>query len=142
LKKVYQKYQKEELTLPKNHGEKMKPTGPTNPLTRKLIANLEKKEDEKKGAIWAAVAERLSKATRRKVEVNLSKLERICNEGDTVVIPGKLLASGILTKAVKVAAASASSAAVKKLAGAGGSFTSIEELAEKNPSGKGVRIIS
>ncbi len=119
----------------------MKPTGPTNPITRKLIVALEKQSKKEKVAIWADVAERLEKSTRIIPCVNISKLEKYCEKGDTVIIPGKLLAEGALTKAITVGAFKASAAGKKKVESAGGKVMTIAELMKRNSTGSKVRIM-
>ena len=119
----------------------MKPTGPTNPITLKLIAALEKQSKKEKTAIWANVADRLKKYSRRIPGVNLGKLEQYCEKGDTVLIPGKLLASGPLTKAITVISFKASAAVKKRVEDAGGKVMTIQELMKRNAKGSKVRIM-
>jgi len=80
---------------------------PTNPILIETIELLEEQE----ASLWSDVAENLGKVNRKRPEVNLSDIERNTSEGDTVVVPGKLLGSGRLTKEVKVAAFKASNSA-------------------------------
>ena len=120
---------------------KTKPTGPTNIYLKQLIQKLRKLSYEKNIPIWLTVAEKLEKPRRKKVEVNLSKIERYVKEGETIVVPGVVLGSGDLTKKIKVAAWRFSSSARKKIEKIGGECLSIEELVEKNPKGSRVRII-
>ncbi|MEW9492202.1 MAG: 50S ribosomal protein L18e, partial [Candidatus Aramenus sulfurataquae] len=70
--------------------------------------------------IWSYVAELLERPARSRVEVNLSKLNRLAADGDVVLVPGKLLGAGRLDKKVVVAAAYASRAAVEAVLRAGG----------------------
>ncbi len=119
----------------------MKPTGPTNPLLRKLIEELRTRGYNEKIPFLIKLAEELSRQRRRKVEVNVAKLQRICKEGETVVIPGKLLGYGVLTKPLNVAAWKFSKQAEEKVKAAGGKVLTIEEVIAQNPRGSGVRII-
>lgn len=119
----------------------VKPTGPTNPQTRALIKSLVAAARKNDAPIWADIADRLGGATRNRPAVNVDKLERLCKKGDVVLVPGKLLATGNITKAVKVAALDLSAAARTKIEAAGGKVLAIEELAAANPSGAGVKII-
>ncbi|AAR39331.1 NEQ489 [Nanoarchaeum equitans Kin4-M] len=91
----------------------VKPTGPTDVNVRKLIRQLEKT----KRPIFKYIAELLSKPKRRKKHfvVNLWKIEKHSNDGDTIIVPGKVLGSGELTKDVKVVALSFSQTALEKL---------------------------
>lgn len=113
----------------------------TNPGLRVLIQDLKKASWTNEAPIWRDIAKRLEKPTKARVVVNLSRIDRYANEGDTVLVPGKLLAAGAITKKVKVAAYSYSAAAVEKIVQAGGECVSIESLADANPSGTNVRIL-
>ncbi len=119
----------------------VKRTGPTNVHLRKLIRFLEKVSNQNKVRIWKYVAELLSKPTRQRVEVNVGKINRLTKEGDTVVVPGKVLGGGILDHKVVVAAWRFSEQARKKIIKAGGEAISIEELVQRNPKGSFVKII-
>lgn len=91
--------------------------------------------------VWKKVARELSKPTRRRPAVNVSKIEEYSGDGETVLIPGKVLGSGMLTKKVEVAAFSCSASARAMIEKSGGKLMSIEELMRANPDGKNVRIL-
>ena len=115
-----------------------KPTGPTNPLLRKLVRELRRKGREQGASIWLDLAERLAQPRRQRPEVNLSRLNRYASEGGIVVVPGKVLAAGKLERPLSVAAFKFSGAARRKITSAGGRALSIEKLLEENPKGSGV----
>jgi large subunit ribosomal protein L18e len=119
----------------------MRETKSTNPELIQLIRFLKKQSSEQGVGIWRDVAENLSKPSRQSVAVNLSSLNRNTEKNSTVVVPGKILASGTLDHAVTVAAFSASAKAKEKLGAAKAKFLSIEELVAKNPKGANVKII-
>ena len=119
----------------------MKETKTTNPELIKLIRFLKKQSREKDAGIWLDVAEHLSKSNRQRVAVNLSRINRYTQRGNTIVVPGKVLASGTLNHAVTVAAFSASEKAKEKLKAIKAKYVSIPELVEKNPKGSNVKII-
>jgi len=106
-----------------------------------LISNLKAKTRENGAAIWRDVALRLEKPRRNWAEANLSKLERYAEDGETILVPGKVLAAGSVDKKLNVAAYSFSEAAAKGIAAAGGRTMTIAELMESNPQGSGVRIL-
>ena len=58
-----------------------------------------------------------------------------------MIVPGKVLSVGELTKKVDVAALNFSSEARRKITQAKGKVLSISELLHKNPDGKNVRIL-
>jgi len=104
---------------------------------RTLINKLKKT----KSPAWKDIAKKLGSARRRKVEVNLSSINRRAKPGETVVVPGIVLASGEIDKAVTVAAWRFSSAAAEKIKKAKGQAVTIEELLKKNPKGSKIRIM-
>lgn len=119
----------------------MKRTGPTNIHLRRLIHTLRKAAREHHAPVWRRVAELLEKPTRSRIEVNLSRINRHAEDGEVVVVPGKVLGSGVLEKRVVVAAWSFSADASKKISKVGRAVT-IESLLRENPGGKGVKIIA
>ncbi|MCD6409852.1 MAG: 50S ribosomal protein L18e [Candidatus Verstraetearchaeota archaeon] len=119
----------------------VKRTGPTNVRLRILARSLRKAARQHKAPIWRAVSELLMLPTRSRIAINVSRINRYAKEGETVVIPGKVLGAGKLTKKVRVAAFAFSKAAQQKIEAAGGECLSIEELVQENPKGSGVRIM-
>ena len=116
----------------------VKRTGPTNPYLRSLVRELTKSES----SFWKAVGEKLDKPTRKKVEVNLSDIERHAGKDAVVVVPGIVLASGELSKPVTVAAWRFSGSASEKIKRAKGKIMTIDELMKEKPKGGGVKIIA
>ena len=113
----------------------------TNPELVGLIRLLKKKAKENSAAIWRDLAERLSKPKRRRIAVNLSRLNRYTKGDDTVVVPGKVLGAGSIDHPVKVAAFAFSEQARLKIIKAKGKCITIPELIEMNPKGTNVKII-
>lgn len=120
----------------------VKRTGPTNIVLRKMIRLLRKYAKENDAPIWRALAEALEKPARKRIAVNISRINRYTSEGDVVVVPGKVLGAGRIDHAVTVAALSFSEQAVKKIKEAGGRVLSILELAEENKKGSNIKIIA
>ncbi len=119
----------------------MRRTGPTNYVWRKTIRILRKAANQHKARIWRYVAELLERPARRRVVVNVSKINRYTKPGETVVVPGKVLGAGIIDHPVTVAAMAFSASAVEKIKAAGGRVMHILDLLNENPKGSGVRII-
>lgn len=111
-----------------------------NPILIDTITFLKKKSIEEKVRIWKDLAERLERPLRVWSEVNVSKLERYAKEGDTIVVPGKVLGAGKLSKKLTVAAWAFSKSAKEKIEKSGGRAISIHQLVEENPKGTNVRI--
>jgi len=116
--------------------KRRKNIGPTNPRLVKLINILNKS----KSPLWKDVAWRLS-LQRRRAEVNISKIDKYASEGEVILVPGKVLGNGEITKKVTVVAFNYSESAKKKLLDAGCEVLTIDEYFEKNPEGKNVRLM-
>jgi large subunit ribosomal protein L18e len=108
----------------------------SNPI---LLETIEMLQDQDV-PVWSSVAENLGKVNRDRAEVNLSDIERVAEDGETVVVPGKVLGSGYLNKDVTVAAFKASNSAKNQI-NDGGQFMFIQDLVEENPEGEEVRIV-
>lgn len=119
----------------------LKIKGRTDPNKIALIRFLKGAAAENKTNIWALLASEMSKTRRKRIAVNLSRLNRISSPGDILLIPGKVLGTGSLDHRLDVAAESFSIIAQKKISGAGGQCLTIEELVKKHPKGSQVRII-
>ena len=117
------------------------PTGPTNRQLRMLVRFLRKAAVANSANIWREVAEYIEKPRRQRVVVNVGKLNRVADEGDVVVVPGKLLGGGKLSKRVVVAAVNASPKAVQKVVEAGGEVLTIPDLVKRFPRGSRVKIV-
>jgi len=112
-----------------------------NPELLNLVRSLRKKATESDAAIWRDVADRLSSSRRRRVAVNLSRLNRHTKEKETVVVPGKVLGSGKLEHPLLVAAFTFSEQARSKISKAKGKCLTIQDLLKDNPEGSNVRIM-
>ncbi|WP_436935513.1 50S ribosomal protein L18e [Halovenus marina] len=112
----------------------------TNPRLNSLIADLKSAARNSEGDVWSDVAERLEKPRRTHAEVNLGRIERYAQEDETVVVPGKVLGSGVLQKDVTVAAVNFSGTAETKIDQVGDTMH-LEQALEQNPDGTNVRVI-
>ena len=119
----------------------MRRSGPTNILLRTLIAELRKASRIYRAPAWRAVADILEKPRRRRVAVNLSKINRYAREGEMIIVPGKVLGSGYLEKNVTIAAFSFSSQALEKIRLSGARAITLKEALRENPRARNVRII-
>lgn len=114
----------------------------TNPQLVALIFDLKAKtREDPNAAIWQDIAHRLEAPSRVWAEANLSKIEKYAQDGETIIVPGKVLAAGDITKKVNVAAYSFSSKAAAAIVAAGGKTMTIRELMDANPSGSKIRIM-
>lgn len=117
----------------------VKRTGPTNFQTQILLDEIRPKA--LKSRFWKKIAEEISKPTRMRRIVNIYKINTFAEDGELVIVPGKVLGVGELSKKVEVAALNFSQEAKDKILAAKGKTMSIHELLQKNPDAKKVRIL-
>jgi large subunit ribosomal protein L18e len=113
----------------------------TNPELIELIRFLKKQSRENKADIWRDIAERLAKPRRKRIAVNVSRLNRYTQKNEMVVVPGKILGAGEMSHPVTVAAFAFSETAKEKIKARRGKCLSFLDLIKKNPKGSKVRII-
>ena len=119
----------------------MKKLRTTNPDRIELVRFLKKQSRENKVQIWRDIAERLAKQRSRAVVVNLSRLERHTKKSETIVVPGKVLATGQLKHPITIAAFAFSEKAAEKIGTAKGKCVGFADLIKKNPTGANVKIL-
>lgn len=112
-----------------------------NKKDNQVLASLIDKLVRSEKPIWKKVASELAKPRRKKVQVNLSKIEELAEDGSIILVPGKVLGSGAMSKKVNIAAFAFSESAKILIAQAGGKVLSIENLHQTNPKGSGVIIV-
>jgi large subunit ribosomal protein L18e len=120
---------------------KSKKNTKTNPRIMGLISLLKDTSRDNEVNIWRDIATRLESPSKNYAEVNLSKINRYAVNGDTIIVPGKVLGSGMLETSVRVAALNFSESASCKIRGANGECMTIEQLIRDNPKGSKVRIL-
>ncbi|MBT3835740.1 50S ribosomal protein L18e [Candidatus Woesearchaeota archaeon] len=113
--------------------------GTTNYELIELLKALEPKIVE--SPFWRRVVKDLTKSSRQRRSVNVYKIDKYAREGEMVLVPGKVLSLGEMSKKVDVAAFNFSAEAKKKIEQANGKIMTIKELLEQNPEGKKVRIL-
>lgn len=112
-----------------------------NPELISVTRFLKSKAAELNAPIWRTLAENLGKSKHRRCVVNLSRINRYTEDGETVTVPGKVLGSGTLDHKVSVAAFQFSEEAKKKIEAAGGRCLTFSALIKKNCKGNNLRII-
>lgn len=106
---------------------------------KRLAILIETLRSSRKG-VWKRIAHFLGRSRRQRIAVNLSKLQKVAKEGETIVVPGKVLGDGNATK-LRLAAYSFSDRARQKLLDKGAELIGIEKLYSSNKEGKGIRIV-
>ena len=107
----------------------------TNPELAQSI--IEARKNDK----WFPIAAIISGPRSRRATVNLDRIEKNSKEGDTIVVPGKVLGVGNITKKLRVAALDFSSDAREKLKEKKCEVISILEEIKINPKANGVKLI-
>lgn len=119
----------------------MKRTGPTNPILKSLIDNLKKESLNSGMGIWKRVATDLEMPSRKRRIVNLSRINRYTKEDEIIVVPGKVLGSGVLNHRLTISAFQISEEAREKISKVGAKYVALNELMNDPIKGKKVRII-
>lgn len=112
-----------------------------NPQRRSIITELKKNKQLRESGLWVQVANLLDKSRKNRRAVNLHKINKHTQAGDTVVVPGKVLGEGLLEHGVNIAAYKFSKGAKDKIKASGGKTLGLMDLAETNPVGKNIKII-
>ena len=107
-------------------------TGPTNIELRLLISELKKQKEP----IFKRLASELSRPSRNRRSVNLSRIEANVAKDEVAVVPGKVLGSGELTKKITIAAWQFSDGAREIIKSAGADAISLQDLIKKKPKNK------
>ena len=95
----------------------------------------------KKNKGWLKVAEILSGPRKKRVNINLEKINKEAEKGEKIVVPGKVLSQGEINKKLKIIALDFSEKAKEKLLKSKSESSSIIEEIQKNPEAKEIRIL-
>ncbi len=117
-------------------------TESTNVKRTKLILQLKRQSRNPGGRVWRVLYEQLQAARRKRLAVNVGDLQQHFIKGRIMVVPGKVLADGVIEDKLQVAAFTFSSQARRKIEAQGGKCLTFTELMEKNPTGKDLVLIS
>ncbi len=105
------------------------------------IWSLRKAFKRNKAPIWRALQEELAGPRANRREINVRRLAEITKSEEVVIVPGKVLGTGSLGHKLTVCAFSISETAARKITESGGKVVTFDDLINKHPDGKGVRII-
>ena len=104
----------------------------------KELKNAAKNND---APIWMKLSKSALKSNSNQKTINLKKIDENSNDGNAVVIPGKVLATGTISHKIILSSFSISNSAAKKIKESGGEVIKFSEMIERFPTGKGVKII-
>lgn len=95
----------------------------------------------KKKIKWLKIAQKIAGSRRNYSALNLDQIDKETKEGDTVIITGKVLGSGEISKKIRIAALYFSQSALEKLKSKKCEIISILEEIKINPEAKGIKWI-
>ena len=104
---------------------------------KKAIADVKSAGSSKNGGMANYLVKLMSRPKRARVGVNIAKLEKFAGAGENVIVPGKVLGRGSMTKKINVAAVVYSGDAESKLRKAGCTIVDMKDMVKK----ENVRII-
>ena len=113
----------------------------TNPELLDTIRFLKVQARKHESKIWVAVAEHLSRPRRGRAALNLNHISRAAKADSLVIIPGKVLGTGVIKHPVVVGAFQFSQTARAKIEQAGGKCVGIRDFVAAYPKGSNVQIL-
>ena len=90
---------------------------------------------------WRETAKMLSGSTKKQISLNLFQIDDKTKEGDTILILGKVLSKGELTKKIRISALGISAEAREKLKKTKTEFVNVIDEIKKNPKFEGVKLL-
>ena len=118
-----------------------KRTGSPNPRKQELIGELKKQASVAKQPLWKRVAFDLEMSSRANKVVNISRINRVTKEGETIIVPGKVLGTGQLDHKLTIAAYSFSKSAMLSIQESKATAVLIRDFVKNDIKGKKVRLI-
>ncbi len=120
-----------------------KRTGPTREKTKSLAIALERKGTVEKAALWKDIARRLSRPSRIRTTVNLTRIARLGKkmQHQWLLVPGKVLGGGTVEKPVRVIALDFSKKAAEKIIAQKGKAISIRQAMQEKIAPKEIVIV-
>lgn len=113
-----------------------------NEVRQQLLIKLKRQARNPGGRIWRILYEKLQSSRRNRLSVNVGDLQRHFSKGHIIAVPGKVLSDGVIEDKLEVAAFNFSTQARAKIEAHGGKCLTLEELMEKNPTGKNIMLVS
>ena len=96
----------------------------------------------KKNSKWLNIANLISRPRRKQISINLDQINEEVNDGERIVIPGKVLGEGELNKKITIIANSFSQGAKDKLKKSKVEVINLFDEIKKNPDAKNIRILT
>ena len=90
---------------------------------------------------WIKYSKILSFPTRKHLAVNLSDIDKKASTADTILVPGKILSQGTITKKIRICSFSISKSAKDKLKETKSEWVPIIKEIKENPRADGLKLI-
>jgi large subunit ribosomal protein L18e len=94
-----------------------------------------------KKPVYKRALKMLSKKVNLLAEVNVGKLDTLSTDDGVLLVPGKVLGEGYVTKKMHVGAVAFTASAVQKINSAGGEALLMKDFVAKFGEGKGVALV-
>lgn len=94
-----------------------------------------------KNPAWIKYAKILSAPTRKHAAINLDEIDKKAAIGDTILVPGKVLSRGEITKKVRICSFSISKLAKEKLKTTKSDWVSILKEMKENSKAEGLKVL-
>lgn len=95
----------------------------------------------KKSKSWLEIANLISVPRRLQASINIDEIDKISKEGDTVLVPGKVLGNGDISKKIRIVSLYFSKSARDKLKARKCEIVSVAEEIKENPNARGIKVI-
>jgi len=90
---------------------------------------------------WLKLAKLLSQSTKKQSSVNLGEIDKQTSMGDSVLVPGRVLGVGEITKKIRICSFGISKEALERLSKTKSEWVYILDEIKKNPRADGLKII-
>jgi len=90
---------------------------------------------------WLKLAKLLSQSTKKQSSVNLGEIDKQTSMGDSVLVPGRVLGVGEITKKIRICSFGISKEALERLSKTRSEWVYILDEIKKNPKAEGLKII-
>lgn len=113
----------------------------SNQVVFQLVKDLKKASSKNDAPIWSKIAELAKKPSNARKTINVYRINQLTKEDDVVIFPGKVLGTGNISHKIILCSFSFSNSAASKILDAGGKIITFNEMIEKFPTGKGVKLL-
>jgi|TARA_B110000014_G_scaffold25567_1_gene16272 large subunit ribosomal protein L18e len=112
-----------------------------NQIVIQMIKELKNASKKNDAPIWLKLAKSALKSNSNQKTINLKKIDENSDDGNAVIIAGKVLGTGVISHKITLSSFSISNSAAKKIKESGGEVLKFSDMIERFPTGKGVKII-